>query len=237
MGACASSQSGPNPDKIDLSHFKLLKVVGKGAFGKVNAVVNKNDTKQANLLAMKRLQKDGILRNKIYLEMVWIERKVMALCRESSFLTPLCHSFQNEEELFLVMPFLRGGDLRFYLEENGKMAIEQVKFYAAELICGLEDLHARHILYRDLKPENVLLDDEGHIHISDFGLCVFLKQENEFQVRQGAGTIGYQSPEVCNRQLYGLEAGENSAQLNRRYLPQFWCVLTVLPLILYAFFP
>jgi serine/threonine protein kinase len=207
MGVCESKSNPPNPDAIDLSHFELMKVVGKGGFGKVNAITRLSSN---GLYALKRIEKFGVLQSQSHLNMVWVERKIMSVI-SSPFLCNLIHAFQSDVELFLVMPFMQGGDLRYHLKERGTMTVEQARFYAAELLLALQDLHAKRIVYRDLKPENVLLDAEGHLRISDFGLASILRRENNYLTTGQAGTRGYQSPEVVSNVPYGTEADMWSA--------------------------
>jgi len=180
-----------------------MKVVGKGGFGKVNAVTRRNGTEE--LMALKRMQKSLLIGKKIYVETVWSERNVMAKFT-SHFLVGAEHCFQNEEELFLVMPFCQGGDLRYYLNTQGRMDEPTMKFYAIELVLGLEELEKLNIVYRDLKPDNVLLDANGHLKISDFGLAVQLDKRNNYACHGSAGTPGYLAPEVQSGRQYGHSA-------------------------------
>jgi len=96
--------------------------------------------------------------------------------------------------------------LRYFLTQKGKMTEEACRFYASEAAMGLEELHSLNVVYRDLKPDNLLLDSDGHLRISDFGLAVILKKENDYKVSGGAGTPGYQAPEVLKRLKYGVSA-------------------------------
>jgi len=202
MGLCGSSE-GVNPDFIDLSHFEIMRVVGKGGFGKVNAITKK-DT--GELFALKRLGKQAILSSGDgYLESVWTERRIMSLCK-SPFLCHLIYAFQTNRELFLVMPFCQGGDLRYHMREHGPLSEDHARFYAAELLCGLADLHAKRVVFRDLKPDNILLDAEGHVRISDFGLGYELNEPEGYVICSQAGTRGYQAPEVINDEYFGCEA-------------------------------
>lgn len=201
MGLCGSTP-GPNPDEIDLTHFEVMKVVGKGGFGKVNAVTKK-DTKE--LMAIKRIEKFAVLQSQSHLNMVWVERKIMAL-QNSPFLCNLLYAFESPTELYLVMPFMQGGDLRYYLRTHGQMKEEDARFYAAEMALGMADIHSKNVVYRDLKPENVLLDENGHVCISDFGLGHFLRREESYKTYGQAGTRGYQAPEVVSDEWYGTEA-------------------------------
>ena len=151
MGTCASVQDPPpNPDYVDLTHFELLKVVGKGGFGKVNAISHLHTH---SLYALKRIEKYRVLKSKSHLHMVWTERKIMSIV-QSPFLCALTWAFESDTELFLVMPFLQGGDLRFHLKERGRMSESHARFYTAQIVLGLQELHAKQIVYRDLKPES-----------------------------------------------------------------------------------
>jgi len=202
MGCFGSKPIPPNPNEVDLTHFELLKVVGKGGFGKVNAIT-KLDT--GELMALKRMEKYAVLQSSSHLKMVWIERKIMSLTA-SPFLCNLLYAFESERELFLVMPFMQGGDLRFHLKERGTMPVSTACFYAAEMILGLQAMHEKRVVFRDLKPDNMLLDADGHLRISDFGLACILEERNHWLTTGQAGTRGYQSPEVITDQLYGCEA-------------------------------
>jgi len=188
-----------NMNQVDITHFKMLKVVGKGGFGKVNAVTHRVTN---NLMAMKRMRKSKLLTKKIYVITAWRERDVMSKIN-SPFLVNLNYAFQDARYLYLLMPFMQGGDLRYYLTTKGAMSDDACRFYVAEIILGIQELHRLHIVYRDLKPDNILLDERGHVRISDFGLAVFLKKEDSFLVSGGAGTPGYQAPEVLSRKKYG----------------------------------
>jgi len=201
MGLCGSSVAPPNPDEVDLTHFELLKVVGKGGFGKVNAV-QKHDDKQ--LYALKRIEKFAALKSKGSLEMIWIERKIMSMTT-SPFLCNIVYAFQSPTELYIVMPFMQGGDLRYHLKERGVMDEKMCQFYAAQIVLGLSHLHSHNIVYRDLKPENMLLDADGNLRLSDFGLASILTKENNYQIIGMAGTKGYLAPEILLDWYYGTE--------------------------------
>ncbi|KAJ8791535.1 hypothetical protein J1605_020631 [Eschrichtius robustus] len=110
-----------------------------------------------------------------------------------------CHfAFQTEGKLYLILDFLRGGDLFTRLSKEVMFTEEDVKFYLAELALALDHLHSLGIIYRDLKPENILLDEEGHIKITDFGLS---KEaiDHDKRAYSFCGTIEYMAPEVVNR--------------------------------------
>jgi serine/threonine kinase 32 len=104
------------------------------------------------------------------------------------------------------MPFMPGGDLRYHLNRRPVLTEEGVRLYACELILALSKLHSLHIMLRDLKPDNILLDGNGHAHISDFGLAKIAKKEQKFMSHNYAGSRGYCAPEVANGEPYSFTA-------------------------------
>jgi len=204
MGCCCSEEQLPaiNPHAVDLSHFEVLRVLGRGGYGKVNAVKNRLD---GAMYALKSMPKARLVRSRQDLEDAWIERDVMSQFR-SNFLGHLYWSFQDERYVYLVMHFLPGGDLRFYLKRYKNMSEEQCRFYAVELLLALEEMHQLNLIYRDLKPENIMLDQFGHLRITDFGLVYELKmngQEVIWPVGE-SGTPNYFSPEMIEGKEYGF---------------------------------
>jgi len=123
------------------------------------------------------------------------------------FTTPssvnLNFSFQTEDKLYFILDYINGGELFFHLQKDKKFSEERVIFYGAEILLALEHLHSNGIIYRDLKPENLLLTNEGHIVLTDFGLCKegILKEDD----RTGTfcGTPEYLAPEVLKGKGYG----------------------------------
>ncbi|XP_062851108.1 ribosomal protein S6 kinase alpha-2 isoform X2 [Trichomycterus rosablanca] len=126
-----------------------------------------------------------------------MERDILAEVNHP-FIVKLHYAFQTEGKLYLILDFLRGGDLFTRLSKEVMFTEEDVKFYLAELALALDHLHSLGIIYRDLKPENILLDEEGHIKITDFGLS---KEaiDNDKRAYSFCGTIEYMAPEVVNR--------------------------------------
>ncbi|CAE7924482.1 pkgB, partial [Symbiodinium sp. KB8] len=183
--------------KACLDDFELLKTVGKGSFGKVVQVRKKDDGK---IYAMKILKKEMILKRKQY-EHTLSERRVLENI-DHPFIVSLRFAFQSEHKLYMVFDFFNGGELYHYLSEGGRFAEERARFYAAELTSALGYLHARGIIYRDLKPENLILDHQGHIRIADFGLS---KEGVEGEsVTSICGTPEYLAPEILRRKPYGV---------------------------------
>ncbi|MES1912357.1 MAG: hypothetical protein MHM6MM_004644 [Cercozoa sp. M6MM] len=142
-----------------------------------------------------------VVESETRLKTVWMERNIMELL-QSPFLVHVLYCFQDEHECYLVMPFLQGGDLRYYLHTYGAMSEDMCRFYACEIILGLEELHSYNIVYRDLKPDNLLFDAEGHIRISDFGIADHLRPRNRFRTSGKSGTDLYLAPEVIQRKKY-----------------------------------
>lgn len=183
-------------EKPTQSHFELLKVLGEGSFGKVFLVRKITHPDSGTLYAMKVLKKATLkVRDR---ERTKMERNILASINHP-FIVGLHYAFQTEGKLYLVLDFLRGGDLFGRLAKEIMFTEEDVKFYMAELVLALDHLHSLGIIYRDLKPENILLDYEGHIALTDFGLSkesVFKDEDRTFSF---CGTVEYMAPEVVSR--------------------------------------
>ena len=168
---------------LKIEDFELLKVVGKGSFGKVMQVryvarffelyilltvtLRKNDT--ARIYALKTIRKAHII-SRSEVAHTLAERSVLSQIN-NPFIVPLKFSFQSPEKLYLVLAFVNGGELFHHLQREQRFDVNRSRFYTAELLCALECLHGFNVIYRDLKPENILLDYSGHIALCDFGLC------------------------------------------------------------------
>ncbi|KAI9257652.1 kinase-like domain-containing protein [Sporodiniella umbellata] len=181
---------------ITFDAFELLRVIGRGSFGKVY-VVRKKDTNR--IYAMKVLRKSRIIsRSEVTHTMA--EKTVLAKIR-NPFIVPLKFAFQSPDKLYLVLAFINGGELFHHLQLEGKFSEERSRFYTAELLSALECLHDFNVVYRDLKPENILIDYNGHIALCDFGLCKLNMSENE-RTNTFCGTPEYLAPELLLGQGY-----------------------------------
>uniref|UniRef100_A0AAY4DN27 non-specific serine/threonine protein kinase n=1 Tax=Denticeps clupeoides TaxID=299321 RepID=A0AAY4DN27_9TELE len=182
-------------EKADPRQFELRKVLGQGSFGKVFLVKKLTGPDAGQLYAMKVLKKATLkVRDRVRTKM---ERDILVEVNHP-FIVRLHYAFQTEGKLYLILDFLRGGDLFTRLSKEVMFTEQDVMFYLAELALALDHLHQLGIIYRDLKPENILLDEDGHIKLTDFGLS---KEsiDHENKAYSFCGTVEYMAPEVVNR--------------------------------------
>lgn len=161
--------------KMDRSMFDVITKIGVGAFGEVSLVrkyTTESDDHQnleSQLYAMKTLRKvDVIRRNQV--AHVKAERDILAEA-ELEWVTKLYYSFQDKENLYFIMEYIPGGDLMALLIKKGIFEEPLAVFYIAELVLAIESVHKMGFIHRDIKPDNILIDKDGHIKLTDFGLC------------------------------------------------------------------
>lgn len=176
-------------EKVRLEDFELLKVLGRGSFGKVMQVRKRDDGK---IYAMKILKKRAIIaRNQV--EHTKAERKILQSLQHP-FLMTLRYAFQSKEKLYFVLDYYQGGELFFHLKNNRRFSEEVARIYVGEIALALGHLHSLAIIYRDLKPENILLDDNGHVCLTDFGLSKDVDPDDK--AHTFCGTPEYLAPEI-----------------------------------------
>ena len=174
---------------VGVDDFKLIKVIGRGSYGKVCLV----QFKQTNdLYAMKSLKKDVLLDDD-QVESTLLEKNILQSLNHP-FLVGMVFCFQTEERVYFVLPFVQGGELFQHLRQNKYFPEEKVKFYASIIGLALDYLHKNGIVYRDIKPENILLDQDGYLKLIDFGMAKILKDDEK--ANSFCGTPEYLAPEI-----------------------------------------
>ena len=178
--------------EYNYNDFNFLAVLGHGGWGFV--ILAELKTYDA-CFAVKCIKKITIVEDDDY-ESIMIERKMLALGNVNPFICKLFCTFETDGYLFFVMEYCPGGDLMFHVQREGKFTEPRSRFYAAEIICAIRFLHNRHIVYRDLKLVNILLDSRGHIRLVDFGMCQCRTYREEMLPSNFCGTPEYISPEI-----------------------------------------
>lgn len=191
----------PGQNKTGPKDFELLKVLGKGGYGKVFQVRKISGADNGKIFAMKVLKKASIARNAKDQAHTKAERNILE-CVKHPFIVDLMYAFQTGGKLYLILEYLPGGELFMQLEREGIFMEDTACFYLAEISVAIEHLHSQGIIYRDLKPENILLDAHGHVKLTDFGLCK--ESINDGSVTHTfCGTIEYMAPEILTRSGHG----------------------------------
>lgn len=185
-----------NFNKITINSFDILKVLGKGGFATVY-LAQKKDTEE--FYALKAVRKLAII-EKNQFGAIRREKDILSSSTSSPFLVDLKCAFQTSDKLWLVMPYIAGGDLSQHLKKRGTFWENEVKFFAAQIILGLQDLHEKGIIYQDLKPANVLLDTKGFIKLTDFGASKYAHQTKNYKTF--VGTLDFIAPEIQDKKQY-----------------------------------
>lgn len=169
--------------KMDKCMFKRIKTLGVGAFGEV-CLARKEDT--GALYAMKTLRKkDVLLRNQV--AHVKAERDILAEA-DNEWVVRLYYSFQDKDNLYFVMEYIPGGDMMSLLIRLEVFREELARFYIAELTCAVESVHRMGFIHRDIKPDNILIDRDGHIKLTDFGLCTGFRWTHDSKYYQSGAS-------------------------------------------------
>ncbi|XP_024059286.1 serine/threonine-protein kinase MRCK beta isoform X2 [Terrapene carolina triunguis] len=180
--------------------FEIIKVIGRGAFGEV-AVVKMKSTER--IYAMKILNKWEMLKRAE--TACFREERNVLVNGDCQWITTLHYAFQDENYLYLVMDYYVGGDLLTLLSKfEDKLPEDMAKFYIAEMVLAIHSIHQLHYVHRDIKPDNVLLDMNGHIRLADFGSCLKMSEDGTVQSSVAVGTPDYISPEILQAMEDGM---------------------------------
>ncbi|KAJ3277142.1 hypothetical protein HDV01_000194 [Terramyces sp. JEL0728] len=179
--------------RVNMKDFETIKTLATGAVGRVCLVRCK---KNKQVYAMKILKKQDLLTRQeaaFFME----ERNALVFSQKSCWITTLFAAFQDDENLYLVMEYVCGGSMRALMNNRETVFTEEeARFYIAEMILSLEEIHNHHYIHRDVKPENYLLDSQGHIKLADFGSCIRLSDKDSITSHETVGTPDYISPEI-----------------------------------------
>lgn len=182
--------------------FQIIDALGAGAFGRVYLV---RDISTGEYLALKVVDKNLVFRDRLHFESAVNERITLEMVNGHAFMCRLRYSFQTQACLYLVTDFYEGGDLFSFLRNHHAEVTEaQAIRIIAEVVLALESMHDKGIVYRDLKPENVLLDKDGHVRLVDLGLAKVLSRENSYLTTTICGSLSYAAPEMLSERDYGL---------------------------------
>ena len=187
---------------MSVNDFDLLSVVGKGAYGKVFLAKKKAGRNAGRVYAMKVLKKCDVFKKK-QVEHTKSEQRILKHV-EHPFVVRLRYAFQSDYKLYFVMDYYNGGSLFVHLRKSKRFPELRARFYAAQLLLAIGHLHKLHIMYRDLKLENILMDAQGNIAITDFGLS---KEDDEGSTF--VGTPEYLAPELLSSQRTASSYGKS----------------------------
>lgn len=188
----------PEENHLSPSDFEFEKVLGKSYYGKIMQVKCKKDNKTYSIKTLKKSK----LKDKKYVEHIEAERTILENIHHP-FISRLVYAFQTEKKLYLVTELYKGGDLLFHLNKEGHFNEKTAKFFLAQIILLFEFLHSKNIIYRNLSPENVLLDNEGYIKLNDFSTSRMNIEEYNSGTDTFCGLPEYCSPEMINGTPYG----------------------------------
>lgn len=176
--------------EMNWDDFELISIIGRGTFGKVYLVNNKQNDK---FYAMKCIRKDVVIQHES-VESLQVEKLILNQVNHP-FIIGMDYVFQKAYRIYFIMQFIQGGELFKHLSEQKRFSETKTKFYAAQIALALGYLHESNIIYRDLKPENILLNDDGYIMLADFGLAKIVQTDGD-EPNSFCGTPEYLSPEM-----------------------------------------
>lgn len=191
-------------EKTQIKDFEPLCVLGQGAYGKVILVKSKKD---GRLFAQKELKKASVILTEKSIERTISERTILSQITQHPNIVKLFYALHDESKLYLLMEFIPGGELFQYLARERFLNEKQASFYISQMAMALRFLHSCGIIYRDLKPENCMLDKEGYLILTDFGLAKqSTESTNDNWCRSIIGTPEYCAPEVLRGEEYGFKS-------------------------------
>ena len=181
------------------NNFEFCYVIGKGGFGKVWKIQHRKTHKY---YALKEMSKLKIIEKKSE-NSINFEREILSKLH-NPFIVNMYYAFQDSDNLYLVIDYLKGGDLRFHLTRHIHFSEEQSRFFICNVLVALEYIHSQDIIHRDIKPENLVLDENGYARLTDFGIA---KKQSEKNKMKGdtSGTPGYMAPEVMRGIIHSFE--------------------------------
>jgi serine/threonine protein kinase len=189
----------PPRRKMTADDFESLRCLGKGTYGTVLLVKQRTT---GRLYAQKQFKKASLVVHKKLVEQTKTERQILESVNRHPFVVKLYYAFQDQEKLYLILEYGQGGELFTHLSTERMFSEETAAFYMAEMVLALTHLHADlGVVYRDLKPENCLLDAEGHLLLTDFGLSKVAVDPDA--CNSMLGTVEYMAPEVILGKKYG----------------------------------
>ena len=189
--------------KLSVDDFEVIKFIGRGGFGEVNICRYKANNK---IYAMKKITFEK-LKYKNGLLHVQTEKDILSLNDDNIWITQLRYSFIDNRHLYLIMDYCPGGDLMNYLIQRDLLEESEARFYIAEIILCVDSLHKMNCIHRDLKPDNILIGEDGHLKLSDFGLS-FISKERLFPLTQ-IKKNELQKEKLCNN-IYFNDNIENN---------------------------
>ncbi|KAI9209733.1 kinase-like domain-containing protein, partial [Polychytrium aggregatum] len=191
--------------RVNRNDFDVLQTLATGAVGKVVCLVRSKLDKL--VYAMKILKKTDLLTRReaaFFME----ERNALVFAQQSKWMTTLYSAFQDDENLYLVMEYVSGGSVRNMLDSREEdMSEDETRFYMAEMMIALDELHKLSFIHRDVKPENYLIDATGHIKLADFGSCMRMNESRMVNSTETVGTPDYISPEILRAQEGNVSYG------------------------------